>query len=164
MRSRMRINGRVTVRVIREDGRQEKQVHHNIVTNEGDALIADLLCGTPTQTKVDETNGYIEVGSGWTGLSPKSNSGCNTPEGSRQVMDSGYPQAKGSFGNTDDNVVVYRSSWTVGTLEADGVDEAALMNAASSGVCLAYAQITPELNITANDTLQIEWELSFLGS
>jgi hypothetical protein len=38
------------------------------------------------------------------------------------------------------------------------------MNASAGGVCLAYAQITPEINITANDTLQIEWELSFLGS
>jgi hypothetical protein len=125
MRNNMRIRGRVTIWVIREDGSMESQVRHNVVTDQGDALIADLLANAPTQTKVDETNGHIEVGSGWSGLSPKSNSGCNTTEGSRKAMDAGYPQTKGVFGDTDDNVVVYSASWAVGDLAADGIDEAA---------------------------------------
>lgn len=29
---------------------------------------------------------------------------------------------------------------------------------------MAYAQITPAVNISSSDTLQIDWELTFLGS
>ena len=41
-------------------------VHHNIVTNEGDALIADLLQNTPERTKLDSANAVIGVGTGFT--------------------------------------------------------------------------------------------------
>jgi hypothetical protein len=29
--------------------------------------------------------------------------------------------------------------------------------------CLAYAQITPSVNLTASDTLQVLWEITILG-
>lgn len=182
MFERIRARGKVTVRVLDKNGwvkrrpqgplrrlfgikgRKMEQCRHNIITNEGDALLANWLTTTPTKTRITESTGRIAVGTGWTGVSTKANTGCNNQVGTRQAMDSGYPQTKGAFNATDDNVIIYRSTFAAGALNTSGIDEAALMNAATDGDCLAYAQITPEVNITSNDTLQIEWEITFLGT
>jgi hypothetical protein len=147
-------------------GREMYVVNHNIVTDEGDALVADILQETPTQTKVDNTNGYIEVGTGWTGTTPKQNTSCNTPTGSPEIMDATYPQTVGAFGAANDNQVQYRSTFEAGDLNATGIDEAALLNNASAGAadCLAYAQITPSVNVTTSDTLEVTWTLTFTGA
>jgi hypothetical protein len=182
MFERIRANGKVTVRVLDKNGwvkrqpqgpirkllgiqgRKMEQIRHNIITNTGDALLANWLTTSPSKTRITESTGRIAVGTGWTGVSTKANTACNNQVGSRQAMDSGYPQTKGAFDAADDNVIIYRSTFAAGALNTSGIDEAALMNAASSGECLAYAQITPEVNITNNDTLQIEWEITFLGT
>ena len=179
---KMRIWGRVTVRVLDETGKVKRRkpgfirrllkiqgkkmesTNHNIITSQGDALLADWLSATIPKTVIDAVNGHMEAGTGWTGNSPKSNTGCNTPTGARKVMDAGYPQPKGGFGAADDNVAVYRATLTAGNLDANGINEAALMNHLTAGECLAYAQLIPEANVTVNDTLQIEWEITFLGS
>jgi hypothetical protein len=139
-------------------------VNHNIVTDEGDALIADIMSQTPAKTKVDNTNGYIEVGTGFTSEA-KSTLSCATPTGSPEVMDASYPQQKGAFGAANDNVTVYKSTFEAGDLNATGIDEAALINnaAAASAECLAYAQITPAIDVASTDTLAVTWELTFTG-
>lgn len=139
--------------------------NHNIVTNEGDALVADLMAQTPARTKVDNTNGHIEVGTGYVS-EVKTATSCTTPTGSPEVMDATYPVLKGTWGNTDDNVTQYRATFEAGDLNATGIDEAALLNNASAaaGDCLAYAQISPAVNVTTSDTLQVDWELTFTGS
>ena len=141
-------------------------VNHNIVTNQGDALIADLMSQTQARTKVDNTNGFIAVGTGWTGTTPKTNEAVNTPTGSPDGMESGYPQLKGAFGAADDNVTQYRAIFAAGTLTATGIDEAGLGNNATeaSGDNLAYAQISPSVDVAVTDTLQVDWELTFLGA
>jgi len=141
-------------------------INHNIVTDEGDALIADIMSQTPARTKVDNTNGYVDVGTGWTGTSPKTNTGVNTFTGSPEVMDATYPKLKGAFGAANDNVTQYRATYEAGDLNITGIDEAALINNAvrASADCLAYGQITPEVNVGTSDTLQVDWELTFLGS
>jgi len=67
-------------------------VNHNIVTDQGDAIIADLMATSPARQKVDNTNGRMTVGTGWTGTTPKANTACNTPTGSAEVMDATYIQ------------------------------------------------------------------------
>jgi len=145
-------------------GRKMIAINHNIVTDEGDALVADQMSQTPARTKVDNTNGYIEVGTGFTSEA-KSTLSCATPTGNPEVMDSSYPQQKGAFGAANDNVTVYRSTFEAGDLNATGIDEAALMNnaIAASGDCLAYAQISPAIDVASTDTLQVTWELTFTG-
>ena len=82
MKERIRIKGLVTVRLLDMNGNVKRRApgwfgrifnlqgrimeyrHHNIVTREGDALIADALLASPTKTKVTSTNGYISVGTG----------------------------------------------------------------------------------------------------
>jgi hypothetical protein len=141
-------------------------VNHNIVTDEGDALVADLMSMTPARVKLDNTNGFIQVGTGWTGVTPKTNTVVNTATGTPEVMDATYPKQKGAFSAADDNVTQYRATFEAGDLNITGIDEAALLNnvTPASADCLAYAQITPAVDVTTADTLQVNWEITFLGA
>jgi len=179
-----RIKGKLTVTVFGPDGRIKRRapnrlqrllglrgglmmmVNRNIVTDEGDALIADLMSQTPARVKVDSTNGHIDVGTGWTGTSIKTQTVVNAPTGSPEVMDTTYPKQKGAFGAANDNVVQYRSTYEAGDLNATGINEAGLINNATRGSAdmLAYAQITPSVNVGTSDTLQVDWELTLLGA
>jgi hypothetical protein len=145
-------------------GRLLEQRFHNIVTREGDALIADALLASPAKTKVTSSSGYIQVGTGWTGTSTKTNTRCNTSTGSMKVLDSGYPALKAAWGNSGDTTITYRATFAAGSLNANGINEACLLNGNSgSADCLAYAQINPAVNVTSSDTLQILWEITILG-
>jgi len=182
MRDKIRVRGKVTVRVLDKDGNVKRKklgwfgrllgipgrlmvfTHHNIVTREGDALIADALLASPAKTKVTSSTGYIQVGTGWTGNSVKANTRCNTATGSMKALDNGYPALNATWGNTGDTTVTYRATFAAGNLNANGINEACLLNGNSSTAnCLAYAQITPSVNVTASDTLQILWEITILG-
>ncbi len=183
MKSKIRLNGNVTVTVRNGDGgiktyrksiwRQifgipsKKMIikHHNTITAQGDALIADWLLETPTQTKVDGSNGHMQLGNGWTGNSVKQNTRCNMPLDVYGNLDSGYPRLKASFGSNGDASVLYKCTFAVGSLNASDIDEVCLLNGnVASAKCLAYAQITPAVSVTNNDTLTIEWEITILGS
>jgi hypothetical protein len=138
--------------------------HHNIVTREGDALIADALLAAPTKTKVTSSSGYIQVGTGWTGNGSKTNTRCNAATGSMKALDAGYPVLGAAFGSTGDTTLSYRATFAAGALNVNGVNEACLLNGNGAGAnCLAYAQITPSVNVTASDTLQVLWEITILG-
>jgi hypothetical protein len=182
MIDRIKIKGKVTVQVFDKHGKLKRrspgflrrlfglpgqfciQEFHNIVTREGDALIADALLSSPAKTKVTSSNGYIQVGTGWTGNSTKTNTRCNTATGSMKALDSGYPALNATWGNTGDTTVTYRATFAAGNLNANGINEACLLNGDSSSAnCLAYAQITPSVNVTSSDTLQILWEITILG-
>jgi hypothetical protein len=81
-----------------------------------------------------------------------------------EAMDSGYPALQAAWGNTGDTTVIYRATFEAGDLDANGVNEAALLNGNTDAAnCLAYAQITPSVNVAATDTLQIVWEITMLG-
>jgi hypothetical protein len=145
-------------------GKQMHHRHHNIVTREGDALIADALLATPARTKVTSSSGFIQVGTGWTGNSTKSNTRCNTPSGTMKTLDGGYPALKAAWGSTGDTTVTYRATFDVGSLNVNGINEACLLNGNGAAAnCLAYAQITPSVNVTSSDTLQVLWEITILG-
>jgi len=182
MLDKIRIKGRVTVQVLDSNGnvRRKKpnwfqrlfglqgspmvRVFHNIVTREGDALIADALLASPARVKITSSTGFIQVGTGWTGNSTKTNTRCNTPTGSMRALDSSYPMLKAAWGNTGDTTVTYRATFAAGALNANGVNEACLLNGNSGTAnCLAYAQINPSVNVTASDTLQVLWEITILG-
>ena len=178
LRSKIGLKGKVIAKVYGPDGNLKKKpntwfrnllrlpekdmisINHNIVTNEGDALIADLLQNTPERTKVDTSNGVIGVGTGFT-TEAKTVDALVSQSGSDEAMDTGYPQTKGDWAAADDNVVVYRSTFEAGDLNATGIDEALLGNGTDT---LAYAQITPAVDVTTADTLQVDWELTLLGS
>jgi hypothetical protein len=81
-----------------------------------------------------------------------------------KALDANYPAKKAAWGSTGDTTLTYRATFAAGSLNANGIDEACLLNGNSTTAnCLAYAQITPAVNVTASDTLQILWEITFLG-
>jgi hypothetical protein len=140
------------------------QQFHNIVTREGDALIADALLAAPTKAKVSSASGYFQVGTGWTGNSTKTNTRCNVATGSMKALDAGYPALNAVWGNNGDTTLSYRATFGAGTLNANGINEACLLNGNDAGAnCLAYAQISPSVNVTESDTLQVLWEITILG-
>lgn len=162
MKESVAIRGVLRWAVVGEDGRVRcSGENHNIITNQGDALIADLLAETPARGKVNNTNGRISVGTGWTGVSTKTNTGVNTGTGSPQALEATYPRLKGAFGAADDNVVQYRAVFSAGSLNASGIDEVSLGNGTDN---LAYAQVNPNVNVGLSDTLQIDWEITVLGA
>jgi hypothetical protein len=182
MREKIGIHGQVTVRVLDRNGnvkrkkpgffrsllglpgREIMSKHHNIVVREGDALIADALLAAPSKAKVTSASGFIQVGTGWTGNSTKSNTRCNTPTGQMKALDENYPLLNAAWGNNGDNAVTYRATFSAGSLDANGINEAALLNGNTSNAqCLAYAQITPTTNVTTGDTLQVIWEITITG-
>ncbi|MCL2763577.1 MAG: hypothetical protein FWD36_10350 [Treponema sp.] len=182
MKDRIKIGGMVTVSVIDKNGNIKRHTprwferlfglrgrlmefkHHNIVTREGDALIADALLVSPVKAKVTSSTGFIQVGTGWTGNSTKTNTRCNTPSGSMKALDSNYPALKAAWGSTGDTTITYRATFAAGALSANGINEACLLNGSSGTAnCLAYAQISPSVNVTASDTLQVLWEITILG-
>src|SRR5215469_11228754 len=182
MKDRIKIRGQVTIQVFDKHGKLKRrkpgllrrllglqgslmvQEFHNIVTREGDALIADALLASPVRTKVTSASGFIQIGTGWTGNSTKNNTRCNTPNGSMKALDSGFPALKAAWGSTGDTTVTYRATFEAGILNANGINEACLLNGnGTSANCLAYAQITPSVNVTASDTLQVLWEITILG-
>jgi len=182
MKDKIKIKGLVTVRVLDKDGNVKRREpgwfgrllklrgrlmefrHHNIVTREGDALIADALLASPTRTKITSSSGFIQVGTGWTGNSTKTNTRCNTVTGSMRTLDSGFPVLKAAWGNSGDTTITYRATFAAGALNANGINEACLLNGNTTAAnCLAYAQISPTVNVTSSDTLQVLWEITILG-
>ena len=141
-------------------GRKMQMTNHNIVTDEGDALIADLMQETPERTKVDFTNGTIGVGTGFV-TELKSTDALVTQTGSDEQLDTGWPVTEGDWAAADDNVVQYRATFEAGDLNDTGIDEALLGNGTDT---LAYAEISPAVDVGSSDTLQVDWELTILGS
>jgi hypothetical protein len=138
--------------------------HHNIVTREGDALIADALLASPTRTKVTGSSGYIQVGTGWTGNGTKANTRCNAATGEMKALDSDYPVLGSPWGSVGDTTISYSATFAAGSLNVNNVNEAALLNGnGTSANCLAYAQISPSVNVTSADTLQVFWQITILG-
>ncbi len=183
MKARLEVIGRVRVCVIGPDGRIKQHYpsvwrlamglpgmpmvsdRHNTVTRQGEGLIADLLLATPTRAKITSATGYIQLGTGWTGNSVKTNTRCNASTGAMEALDSGYPVTNAAFGSTGDNVLRFRASFEAGKLNAGNINEACLLNGnTATAVSLAYAQITPAVTVTLVDTLQIDWEITFTGS
>jgi hypothetical protein len=182
MKDKIRIRGNVTIQVFDKNGKLKRrspgffrrllglkgkfviQEFHNIVTHEGDALIADAMLVNPTRTKVSSANGYIQVGTGWTGNSTKTTYRCNTPTGAMKALDANYPALYDVWGEAGDTILLYRATFPAGSLNANGINEACLLNGNGNGAnSLAYAQISPAVNVTSSDTLQILWEICILG-
>jgi hypothetical protein len=141
-------------------GRLMISENHNIVTDEGDALIVDMLVTSSTQTAVDNANAVVGVGTGFA-TELKSTDALVTQTGIDEGMEATYPKQKGAFAGANDNTVQYRVVFEAGDLDDTGIDEAMLGNGTDT---LAYAEITPTVDVSSSDTLQVDWELTFLGA
>lgn len=159
--------GTVKVRLLDYQGKiKEEKITHNIITTQGDAYIADLLSLVPVRQKINATNCFIVVGTGYTGLDTKNRTWVLTQTGSAKAVDTGYPQTGAAWGEIGQNQLNFQFTYALGSLSATGINEAALVSAfteTSATTCLAYAQI-PSVNVAISDSLQIFWTITFLGS
>ena len=147
-------------RLFNRPGSLMSGVNHNIVTNEGDALVADLMQETPERDKLSNANAGIGVGTGYSSAE-KTTDALVTQTGSDEAMDATYPITKGDWAAANDSVVVYKSTFEAGDLDDTGIDEALLGNGTDT---FAYAQIDPAINVASTDTLEVTWEITFLGA
>ena len=184
MRSSYKMKGTVRVCVIGIDGKVKLREpgffrrlfglpgkpmisrHHNTITRQGEGFVADLLKAVPTYSKVQSGSGFMQVGTGWTGSSPKTNTRCNAPlpSNSFRALEAGYPQTGAVFGLTGDNVLKYRSFFPAGSIVGSGINEACLLNGnTGAAISFAYAQVTPAVTVGSLDSLQLDWEITFNG-
>jgi hypothetical protein len=152
-------------KLLKIPGRPMISVTHNIVTDIGDAMVADILQETPERKKLNASNGHIIVGTGWTGSSPKANTGLNTQVSTPQDLDGG-PVTKGAWGAANDNVCVWSATIAAGQCTSDGLDEAGLINNSATDTfdLFAFAEISPAVNKDSGDTLAVTWEITFVGA
>jgi hypothetical protein len=81
-----------------------------------------------------------------------------------RALDSGFPTRNAVWGSVGDTTLSYRATFAAGALNANGINEACLLNGnVAASDCLAYAQINPSVNVTTSDTLQVVWEITILG-
>ena len=166
IKDRARFTGTIIAEVFGPDGQlKQRSVMHNLVVDQGDALIADNLAMTPARQKLDNTHAWIEVGTGYPGTT-KDKTGVITVTGVPNIMDGTYPKLKGAWGAANDNVIVYKSTFVPGALNATGINEAALKNNATHGLgdCMSYGHITPSVNVGLLDTLAVTWEITCYGT
>ncbi len=134
---------------------------HNLVVTTGDRLIADAVSYTAARQPVNGTYGQMQVGTGFVSAT-KGTTALTTPTGTAQVLDATYPKLQAAWGNAGASVVLYQVTFGPGSLNANGINEAILENTTPDA--LAYAQITPSVNVTAVDSLQVNWAITLLGS
>ena len=147
-------------RLFNRPGSLMQGVNHNLVTSEGDALIADMLQETPERTEMNNAGAVIGVGTGWT-ETVKGTDALVTQVGSSEAMDATYPVTEGDWAAADDGVVVYLSTFEAGDVTAVDLDEALLGNGTDT---MAYAEINPKITVAAADTLEVTWKITFLGA
>ena len=134
--------------------------NNNLVTSEGDALVADLLQETPERGKLDNAGAVIGVGTGWT-ETVKGTDALVTQVGSDEAMDATYPITEGDWAAANDGVVIYKATFEAGDVTAVDLDEALLGNGTDT---MAYARIDPAITVAAADTLAITWKITYLGA
>ena len=140
-------------------------VQHNIITRQGDAYIADQLSLSPQRQKINSSNCYIVVGTGYTGTNNKNQTWVNTQVGNAQAVTATYPSLGGTWGNVGQNILNFNFVFPAGSLNSTGINEAAIVSAQYQGgatTCLAYAQLS-STDITPADSLEISWSINFSG-
>jgi hypothetical protein len=139
---------------------------HNIMTDQGDAIIADIMSQTPARQKPDNTHCWTICGTAYSGTTPKARIWVVTPTGSSQLQDATYPKQKGAFGAANDNVTQYRVTFAPGAFGTVTINEALMATGSTSGAgdSLTYGAVSPSASVTALDSLQIQWEITYLGA
>jgi hypothetical protein len=145
---------------------KQESVSHNIVTDDGDAMIADLMSQTPALQKLDNTHGFIQCGTGWSATNAKAQTWVHTATGPAKALSATYPKLKGTFGNANDNVVQFQTAFVAADFGSVTLNEAVLSNANADvgGQAQAYGNINPSVVITAADSMTLLWEITLLGT
>jgi hypothetical protein len=158
MNNNIKVKGLVTTTVLDENGNIKSQSQHNQITTTGFGLLTDLLSNVPAKQKFDTSHSYITVGTGYSATAMASQQFTHTSVGV-VVAQAGYP----SSGTFPSNTVTWSFLFSAGSLNANNINEACLVNnpISGSGQSLAYAQINPAVSVLSTDTLNVTWTLTF---
>lgn len=144
--------GTLLVQLFSADGKlKEERKIDNLMTNAGEAHIADQLASSQDETAMS----HMAIGTGTT--DPTSAQTALVNELDRNALTS---RTQGAGG--DDNDVIYVGDWAAG----DGtgvVTEAGIFNSSAAGTMLARSTFSV-INKGASDTLKITWTVTIGAS
>jgi len=153
------IQGAVFHRLIGPDGtlKQEGMIH-NLVTSVGDRwlshYVANSVVGNPSSM-------WAELGVNTT-APLKADTGLGTLlAASSKVVENSYPVRVDSHSGAGE-WTLWRYSWAAGVATCGSIGEVGLRT--QTGSFVAHAQVAPNVNKAAGDTLQIDWGWKFLGA
>jgi len=144
--------GKLRVELFGPDGKlKEERNIENLMTNVGEAHIADQLASAPDESAMS----HMAVGTGTT--APTSANTVLEFEIDRNALTS---RTQGSAG--DDNDIIYVGDWAAA--DATGaITEAGILNSSAAGTLLARATFAA-INKGAADTLKITWTVTIGAS
>ena len=145
-------SGRLHIELFGPDGKKKDERDiHNLMTNVGEAHIADQLASSPDESAMS----HMAVGTGTT--PPTSANTALEFQIDRNALTS---RTQGAGG--DDNDIIYVGDWAA----ADGtgaITEAGIFNSSADGSMLARATFAV-INKGAADTLKITWTVTIGAS
>jgi len=132
---------------------------HNLVTSVGDMWIAQYMASSIVG---DTRSMYAELGVNTT-APVKGDTGLGTLiNASSLAVSATYPVRVNSFGTGAGEWTTWRFSWGAGVATNGSIGEVGMRTQVSSFI--ARALVAPNVNKTANDTLQVDWGFKFLGA
>jgi hypothetical protein len=144
--------GRLHIELFSSDGKlKEERNIDNLMTNAGEAHIADQLASAPDESAMS----HMAIGTGTT--APTSADTALEFQIDRNALTS---RTQGAAG--DDNDIIYVGDWAA----ADGtgaITEAGILNSSADGTLLARATFAA-INKGAADTLKITWTVTIGAS
>ena len=144
--------GKLRIELFDRDGKlKEEREINNLMTNVGEAHIADQLASAPDESAMS----HMAIGTGTT--APTSANTALEFELDRNALTS---RTQGAGG--DDNDIIYVGDWAAGD-GTGAITEAGILNSSASGSMLARATFAA-INKGAADTLKITWTVTIGAS
>lgn len=157
---RYAIEGHVHYRLLDEQGNLKQEgTFRNLVTSIGDMWVAQTLA----QSIVGDTRSmYAELGVNTTAPAKGDTALGTLINASSLAISANYPVRVNSFGSGEGEWTTWRFSWGAGVSTNGSIGEVGMRTSANSFI--ARALVAPNVNKTANDTLQVDWGWKFLGA
>ena len=152
LNDRVARKGNLKIELYGPDGvKKDERNIHNLMTNVGEAHIADQLASAPDESAMS----HMAIGTGTT--PPASTDTALEFEIDRNALTS---RTQGAGG--DDNDVIYVGDWAAGD-GTGAITEAGILNSSANGSMLAHATFAT-INKGTDDTIKITWTVTIGAS
>lgn len=169
----MGVKGIVTIELFGKNGElKQREVVNNLVTTAGDEYYAKkAIAGiSPANPSAPTAANGMKLGTGTTAAA-KSGAGAalvTYESGSNNTFDSSFPTTIDEASDTGWSAS-YKTTWAAGDVTETALTEAVIVNDAASDATSSaantYARVTfTAINKTADDSLIITWNHTFLGT
>lgn len=156
----VRKEGCVVYKLIGPDGVVKQEgIFKNLVNSIGDMWVAQYLASSIVG---DTRSMYAELGVNTTAPVKGGTQLGTLINASSKACEASYPVRVASFGTGPGEWTTWRWSWGAGVTTNGSIGEVGMRT--QTGSFVAHAQVAPNVNKTANDTLQIDWGWKSLGA